>query len=510
MELSLEMRGITKTYPGVVANDNVSISAEKGTVLCIIGENGAGKSTLMNVLYGMEKPDAGTILLNGQEVSFASSRDAMKHKIGMVFQHFMLVKELSCLENIIIGMEPRKDIRINYRKARSMIEDIMERYGMPIPLDTPAGELWVGLQQKLEIVKTLYRGAEVIILDEPTAVLTPQETEELFINIRKLAAMGKTILLITHKLDEVMQVADNIVVMRAGRVVAALNPEQTDIDDLALHMVGHELPPMHERKQAEGEKVLELRDVCALHRDGSEALRHINLHVGAGEILGVAGISGNGQGELAQLIAGLRRPSAGSVMLNGQDITGHDRRSRLLDGVSYIPEDRNTTGVCPPWSVEDNCFAGYHIQNRFLKPFGVINRSETAKVADDMIGRFNIKVPNRATAIKSLSGGNCQKVVVARETYFSPKLIVASEPSRGVDIGAINTIHNHMIDLRNTGAAILLISSSLDEIFALSDRIAVLFEGEIAAVLDPKTTTREEIGLYMSGAKKGGTADEVC
>ena len=500
MKLALEMEHITKIYGEVRANDDVSIQAAAGEVLCIIGENGAGKSTLMNVLYGMTRPDEGVIRLDGKEVSFRSSRDAMKHRIGMVFQHFMLVKELSCLENIIIGMEPAKYFVINKKAAREKILALMDQYGMKVPLEKAAGTLSVGEQQKLEIIKVLYRGADIIILDEPMAVLTPQETEELFVNIRSLAKAGKTVIMITHKLDEVMRVSDRIVVMRAGKVVGETRPENTDVHGLSVAMVGAEIPPMRERMETQKEKALEVRDVSWKNEEGIAVLDHLSMVINKGEILGVAGISGNGQPEMARVVTGLLRPDEGEVLLFDQDITSHDRKARISDGISFIPEDRNTTGACLSWSIEDNCIAGY--QKRFTGKFAVIDRNRTEKFANELIEQFHIKTPSGKLPISSLSGGNCQKVIVTRETAFAPEVVVAAEPSRGVDIGAISAIHNHMIELRNGGTAILLISSSLDEIFELSDRIAVIFEGKITALFDPKQVTREEIGLYMSGAKK--------
>lgn len=501
MSLAFEMNHITKVYGTVRANDDVSIQAEAGTVLCIIGENGAGKSTLMNVLYGMEKPDQGEIKIDGIPVLFHSSRDAMKSHIGMVFQHFMLIKELSCLENIIIGMEPRKGLLIDQNEAEIQIQKIMKNYNMEVPLHVKAGSLGVGQQQKLEIIKVLYRGAQIIILDEPTAVLTPQETKELFANIKKLTQMGKTVILITHKLDEVMQIADNIYVMRAGKLITEVKPEETDIHKLSVSMVGKEIPPMRERKETQKQDALKLEQICCENEDGQAVLKDVSMSIRKGEILGIAGISGNGQTELAKVITGLLKPSSGEVRLNEQNITNHDRRQRIEDGISFIPEDRNSTGVSLNWSIEDNCISGY--EDRFCGRFGIIDRKKTAEFAKNMIEKFRVKTPNGTLPISSLSGGNCQKVVVARETAFEPEVIVASEPSRGVDIGAISTIHDHMIGLRNQGTAILLISSSLDEIFELSDRIAVMFEGRITALLDPEKVTREEIGLYMSGARKG-------
>ncbi len=500
MKLAFELKHITKVYGDVRANDDVSVQGEAGKVLCIIGENGAGKSTLMNILYGMVRPDSGEILLAGAPVSFKSSRDAMKHHIGMVFQHFMLVRELSCLENIIIGMEPVKSLMIDRKESVKRIEEIMERYHMQIPLDRAAGDLSVGEQQKLEIVKVLYRGADIIILDEPTAVLTPQETEELFVNIRLLAEMGKTVIMITHKLDEVLRVADNIVVMRTGKVVGEVKPQDTDVHGLSVAMVGAEIPPMRDRKQTQPEKALELKNVTCKDDEGMYTLKNLSMVIKKGEILGIAGVSGNGQSELAKVVTGLQTPDEGRVLMHDQDITAHDRRKRILDGISFIPEDRNHTGACLSWSIEDNCVAGYH--KRFCKAGGVLDRAKIRDFTNQMIERFRVKTPNGILPIGSLSGGNCQKVIVARETAFDPEIVVAAEPSRGVDIGAISTIHNHMIELRNNGTAILLISASLDEIFELSDKIAVLFEGEITALLDPKTVSRETIGLYMSGAKR--------
>lgn len=501
MSAAFEMKNITKCYGTVVANNNISIHAEKGQVLCIIGENGAGKSTLMNILYGMEKPDEGEVLVQGKPVRFQSSRDAIKYQIGMVFQHFMLIGELSCLENIIIGMEPKRGIVMNRKEAERRIREIMEAYHMELPLNVNAGTLSVGQQQKLEIVKVLYRGAEIIILDEPTAVLTPQETKELFTNIRKLSAMGKTVILITHKLDEVMEIADNIYVMRAGTLITEVKPENTDIHGLSVAMVGSEIPPMRERTKTEKETALEVADICLNYPDGLLALKHLSLQLKRGEILGIAGISGNGQPELCRVVTGLAHPVSGRVTLNGRDITDHDRKQRINDGISFIPEDRNKMGSCLSWSIEDNCFSGY--EELFDGRFGMIDRRKTREFSEKMVKKFRIKTPDAGLLMSSLSGGNAQKVIVARETAFDPAVIVAAEPSRGVDIGAINTIHDYMIELRNQGTAILLISSSLDELFELSDRIAVMFEGEITALLNPWEVTREEIGLYMSGAKKG-------
>ncbi|MEG0087012.1 MAG: ABC transporter ATP-binding protein [Niameybacter sp.] len=503
MNYAVETIDVCKHYPGVVANNHIHIHAREGSVLCLVGENGAGKSTLMNMLYGLERPTSGQIKIKGEVVNFASSRDAMQYKIGMVHQHFMLVDELSVLENIILGMEPKKGIRLDYKKAKEEVIALQKRYGMEVPIEKRTSTLAVGMQQKVEILKTLYRGADILIFDEPTAVLTPQETEELFTNIRLLAGQGKTIILITHKLDEVMQISDDIVIMRRGEVVETLKNEDTNAKDLAEHMVGKKLPKMQERAGTKGESVLQLQNISLNLGKGLHGLKHLDYTIHQGEIVGVAGISGNGQSELARIIAGLEKPTEGSVLLAGRDVTKHERRRRMIDGISYIPEDRKTEGLCLEWSIEQNAFAGYHILPQFNKKGGFINNQKVTQVAKEIIEQFDVRTPSHLTAIGSLSGGNQQKVVVARETINGPKLIIAAEPTRGVDIGAISFIHNHLIGLRNEGTAVLLISSDLDEIFKLSDRIIVLFEGEIVAEVSPQDVTREELGLYMSGAKRG-------
>lgn len=503
MAYSVELEGIRKVYGPVVANDDISIRIRKGSVTCIVGENGAGKSTLMNILYGLEQPTAGVIKINGEAVSFASSRDAIKKKIGMVHQHFMLVGELSVLENVIIGMEPRKGPSLHYKKARAVVEELGERFGMRVPLDEKAGDLAVGVQQKVEILKILYRGAEILIFDEPTAVLTPQETRDLFSNIRTLTADGKTVILITHHLDEVMEISDDIVVVRRGRVVAELKKDETDVKQLAEHMVGSALPEELQRSErAAGRAVLEVKDLTVAGSNKPNAVNGLSLEVREGEILGVAGVSGNGQSELARALAGLAPVQKGRVSLLGKDITKQSRRERLLEGVSYIPEDRKTDGLCLPWSIAENAIAGYYILPQYSGKLGFINTRAMNQTAERIIRDYDVRTPGASAPVGSLSGGNQQKVVIGRETIVDPKLIIAAEPTRGVDIGAVTFIHNDIIELRNQGVSVLLISSDLDEIFRLSDRIAVIYNGEITAVVNPSEVTREELGLYMAGAKR--------
>lgn len=505
LEYSVELNKIRKEYGNVIANDDISLKFRKGAVTCIVGENGAGKSTLMNILYGLEPPTSGTITVNGSRVRMESSRDAIRLKIGMVHQHFMLVDELDVLENIILGMEPKKGVLVNYKKAEKDLLRLEEDYGMKVPLDAKAGDLAVGLQQKVEILKVLYRGAQIIILDEPTAVLTPQETDELFVNLRNMAESGKTVILITHHLNEVMQIADEIVVVRRGKLISVMKREETTAEELAVQMVGSALPEMHGRSEVRSdETVIQCSGLCVQNSMRQLALDHVDLEIRKGEILGIAGVSGNGQSELAQVIAGLIKADEGAIEFKGSDITGTGRRERLLQGISYIPEDRKTDGLCLDWSIEDNAIAGYYASEQFSTKMGFIKKKERQASAAEIIKEFDVRTPGAKATVGSLSGGNQQKVVIGRETIHSPDLIVAAEPTRGVDIGAISFIHNYLVDLRNKGTAILLISSDLDEIFKLSDRISVLYGGEIVKTVLPTEITREEIGIYMAGMKGRG------
>lgn len=501
MQYAVEMNHITRIYPGVVANDDVSVKIKKGSVLCLVGENGAGKSTLMKILYGLEKPDSGTIILNGKPVSFHSSRDAIKHKIGMVHQHFMLIDEISVLENIILGMEPQRGFHLDYKCARKRLTELARQFDMPVPLDTAAGELPVGVQQKVEILKAMYRGADILILDEPTAVLTPQETEKLFETIRSLAKNGHSIVLITHKLDEVMQVADDIVVMRRGKVVGEFAADETDAALLAVHMVGNDLPKMIDKQPGGNRKVLSLHGVTLRAGNAKPLLDDLSMDIHAGEVLGIAGVSGNGQSELANVIAGLCEVEEGEIYFGETCITHTNRLKRLEMGINYIPEDRGSTGLCLSWPVSENLIAGYHRNPEILK-HGFINQKKVDSNAAALIQDFDIRTPDLHTNANKLSGGNQQKIIIARESTHGARLLIAAEPTRGVDIGAISFIHNHILSLRNKGVGVLLISSDLDEIFKLSDRIAVLYEGQIALSADANTVSREELGLYMAGVKK--------
>ncbi len=500
MDNSIEMRHIQKQYPGVLANDDVSVEIKGGSITCLVGENGAGKSTLMKILYGLEQPDSGEILLRGELVTFHSSRDAIRHRIGMVHQHFMLVHELSVLENIILGMEPVSGICLDYKSGREQIRKLMEDFRMSVPLEELTGNLPVGLQQKVEILKIMYRKADILILDEPTAVLTPQETRELFATLKSLAAQGRTVILITHKLDEVMEVADDIIIMRRGRVVATSKASETNAAKLAVDMVGRSLPDMIERKPVGSELLFEMKDVTVHGVSAKPVLDQVSCQVHRGEILGIAGVSGNGQSELEEVIAGLIPCDSGQIFYEGEDITGTERRQRIDLGISYIPEDRSSKGLCLPWSIAQNLVAGFHrrsdVVRRGLQDFKAIRQ-----VGDRLVEKFDIRPADSSVAAGALSGGNQQKIVIARETDHGAKMIVAAEPTRGVDIGAISFIHNHLMEMRNRGTGIILFSSDLDEVFKLSDRVAVIYEGRLVFTRETAGITKEELGLYMAGVK---------
>ncbi|NQT58304.1 MAG: ABC transporter ATP-binding protein [Bacteroidetes bacterium] len=505
MDYAVEMLNITKKFPGVTANDNVTIQVRKGSVFCLVGENGAGKSTLMNILYGLFSPNSGEIKIGGVPVQFSSSADAISHKIGMVHQHFMLSPDLTILENIILGSEPIRKHKIDWKAAFDVLTVLMHEYGFSLPLLGKVGLLPMGQQQKIEIMKILYKGAGIIILDEPTAVLTPQETAEFFTNIRLLTENGKTVIFITHKLKEVMQVADEIVVMRQAKVVHQTLKENTEINQLAYHMVGEKLGNLISRKNVLHNPMLKIQHVSTLANNGETQLKDISLTVSYGEILGIAGVSGNGQKEFSEVLAGLRCIDTGEIEFKGRNITRVGRKARRNLGISYISEDRKEESLCLPWDVEMNSVAGYHDQKPCARGFMLwLNRAEFSKRANEYIKQFSIKTPSSKTAVEHLSGGNQQKIAVARETMLDQEFIIAAEPTRGIDIGAISLIHNHLMSLRNKGSAILLISSDLDEVFALSDKIAVMYEGTCVAVVDPKTTKRETIGLFMAGVSPEG------
>jgi len=500
---AFEMRSITKAFPGVVANDKIDFIVEKGEIHGLLGENGAGKTVLMNILYGLYKPDDGKILVNGKEVEIDSPNTALKSGIGMVHQHFMVVPSLTVAENIVLGREPTKNrVLFDMDEALANVRDFSDRYKLEVDLKAPIHTLPVGVQQRVEILKALYRGADVLILDEPTSVLIPQEVEELFKAIRALRDQGKTVIFISHKLREVMAICDRITVLRRGKVVGTVKAHETDLGELARMMVGREVLFKFDKEQPQAQKVvLRVESVEAADDRGLPALRGVSFNVNACEILGIAGVEGNGQTELVETLAGLRKATAGKIMLDDIDITKASPGKRIQLGTSHVPEDRQRRGLIMGFSVMENLMLGSHDRPPFARSFVRINIEEASNYAKRLIEEFSIKTPDKDTLAEHLSGGTQQRVVVAREFSRNPKLIIASQPTRGLDIGATEYVRGKLVEMRNQGCAVLLISADLDEIWALSDRIAVMYEGRIVAVKDPDKTSESELGLLMAGGK---------
>jgi simple sugar transport system ATP-binding protein len=504
----VEMRGITKRFPGVLANDQVDFTLRTGEIHALLGENGAGKSTLMNILTGLYRPDEGSITVHGKPVEFRSPKDAIANGIGMVHQHFMLVPTQSVTENILLGLDQPR-FRLNLSHYHALISDLAEQYGLHVDPRAKIWQLSVGEQQRVEILKTLYRGADVIIMDEPTAVLAPQEIEELFNTLRSMTQEGKSIVFISHKLDEVMAIADRITVMRKGQVSDAnLNASDTSKQELARLMVGREVLFDLERvPQEPGEVVLSVENLRAINDKGLPALRGLSLAVRAGEIIGLAGVAGNGQVELAEVITGMRRPTQGSVAVSGRVVVGEGSsesrrwdpvRTIIESGVSHIPEDRHHVGSSPNLSVTDNIIMKGYRQVPIAKGWS-IDRPAARTHAETLREEFNILVPTVDTHARLLSGGNLQRLILAREISSEPILMIAMQPTRGLDVGAIESVQRLLLKQRSNGAAILLVSEELEELIALSDRIYVIYEGEIMG--ETTTPNREEIGLMMTGTR---------
>jgi ABC-type uncharacterized transport system ATPase subunit len=502
----LEVRNVTKRFPGVLANDQISFTLDKGEIHAFLGENGAGKSTLMNILYGLYSPDEGEIFINGQKVEIKEPRDAIDLGIGMVHQHFQLVAPLTVTENMILGAEVTRGPFLDRRKAAIQIEALSEQYGLHVDPVAVVGTLPVGVQQRVELLKTLYRAADILILDEPTAVLTPQEAEELFVIMRGLVAQGKSIIFITHKLKEVLAVADCITVLRAGRVVGTTSPAETSEAQLASLMVGREVMLTVEKEEAQpGEVVLRVKDLRALDNRFRDALKGVSFEVHTGEILGVAGVQGNGQTELVEVITGLRHAIGGQVVILGDDVTNRPPREITEDGVAHIPEDRQQDGLVLSYPILDNLV----LNTYYLPPFArgvLVDEPSIIANAARLVETFDVRTPSIYLPASNLSGGNQQKVIVARELSRPVKLLVAAQPTRGLDVGSIEFIHSEIVKMRDQGAAVLLVSAELDEIMALSDRIAVMFEGRIVAILDCEQATREKLGLLMAGSTTADVA----
>lgn len=506
--LAVEMRNITKTFPKVVANDNVTIEAEEGQILGLIGENGAGKSTMMNMLYGLFQPDEGTIKLFGKEVKITSPRHAIDLGIGMVHQHFMLMNNLTVIQNIILGMEPKKKGLIDMAAAREKITEIMDTYNLHVDLNEKIYTLSVGEKQRVEIIKALYRNAKVLIMDEPTAVLTPQETDMLMDVLKRLRDEGTTIIFITHKLREVMALTDKVIVMRKGIVTGTLMTKDADMDTLSNLMVGREVDLDISRKEYQpGEVVLSVKDLKVLNKKGIPALRGVSFDVHAGEVIGIAGVEGNGQTELVEIVSGMLKPDSGQVFLKGEDITKQSIRKRREKGMSHVPEDRLKVGTAKECSVRDNLIMNRYYRAPYAKAT-VMDNKALLQLSEQMCLDYDIKTPDSTYLLKTLSGGNMQKVVFAREMEADPDLLVAAQPTRGVDIGAIEGIWHRIIKARDEGKAVLLVSAELDEVLSLSDKVLVMYEGEITAVLPREKATESVVGVYMTGAKRKEEDDE--
>ena len=501
MEYVIEMLGIRKEFPGIVANDDITLQVKKGEIHALLGENGAGKSTLMNVLFGLYQPEKGEIRVKGKKVNITNPNIANDLGIGMVHQHFMLVDTFTVTENIILGKEPKSSGTLDIKKADKEVREISEKYGLSVNPKAKISDISVGMQQRVEILKTLYRGAEIIIFDEPTAVLTPQEITELIQIMKTLIKEGKSIILITHKLKEIMEVCDQVTVIRKGKGIGTVNVKETNPNELANLMVGREVVFTTQKIPANPKQnVLEIKDLVVKDSRGVPAVRGLNLNVRAGEIIGIAGVDGNGQTELIEAITGLRKSESGSIKINEKEIRNLKPRKITESGVGHIPEDRHKHGLVLDFPIGENIV----LQTYYQKPYsknGILNFKQIYQKATKLIQEFDVRTPSEYTLARSLSGGNQQKAIIGREVDRNPDLLIAAQPTRGLDVGAIEFIHKRLIEQRDNGKAVLLISFELDEILNVSDRIAVIYEGTIVAIVDPKTTTEQELGLLMAGSK---------
>lgn len=500
LELAIQMKGITKRFPGVIANNNIDFALKNGSIHGLLGENGAGKTVLMSILYGLYQPDSGQIFINGTEVEIQSPAVAIGLGIGMVHQHFMLVPGLPVTENIILGREPSKaKIFIDTETAVRKIRELSKQYGLSVDPDVKVQYLSVGEQQRVEILKMLYRGADIIILDEPTSVLVQQETETLFSALKALKKQGKSIVFITHKLKEAVEICDEITVLRRGKVVGNVEAHETNESQLTEMMVGREVIFNVRREKIEQEKkvVLEVEGVKTLDDRGLLALNGVSLKLKSYEILGVAGVQGNGQTELVETVTGLRKSIAGEIRLNGRDIAGLSAREMIKAGIAHIP-DRQSRGLVLDFTLEENAILGLHRNPPFAKTFTQNRRAITA-YAKQLIEKFGIRTPNSKMVVRGLSGGNQQRVIIARELSKNPKIIVAFQPTVGLDVAGIEYVHEQLVKMKNEGCAVLLISMDLDEIIMLSDRIAVMYDGKVVAIKEPETTTKAELGSLMLG-----------
>ncbi|SDO01092.1 simple sugar transport system ATP-binding protein [Paenibacillus sp. yr247] len=498
----VELSNITKRFPGIVANDAISMKLKKGEIHALLGENGAGKSTLMNILFGLYQPDEGYIKVQGKEVFIDSPNRAIELGIGMVHQHFKLVQPFTVTENIILGMEPKQGLNIDYKTAQDKVHKLSEQYGLRVDPRAKIEDISVGMQQRVEILKTLYRGADILIFDEPTAVLTPQEISELMVIMRNLVKEGKSIILITHKLKEIMEIADTVTIIRRGKVIDSLERSKTNPQILAEKMVGRDVSFKLDKQEVNlGQPVLQVQELVSRNQQGLPALKGLNFEVRAGEILGIAGVDGNGQSELIEALTGLRSIDSGRVLLMGSDITNHSPREISEAGLSHIPEDRHKHGLVLDFTMSENMVLETYFHSAYNKA-GFLNYEAIDRHAEALIKQFDVRTPSIYNKARSLSGGNQQKAIIAREIYKNPNLLIAAQPTRGLDVGAIEFVHRQLIEQRNKGKAVLLISFELDEIMNVSDRIAVIYEGQIVGEVLPQETNDQEIGLLMAGSKR--------
>ena len=505
MENIIEMLNISKRFPGILANDDVSIQLRKGEILALLGENGAGKSTLMSILFGLYKADSGKILLRGEEVHIHNPNVANDLGIGMVHQHFKLISSFTVTENIVLGLEPRKGLAIDLKSAAKRISALSKTYGLNVDPWAKIENITVGMQQRVEILKMLYRDAEVLIFDEPTAVLTPQEIGDLMVILHNLIGEGKSIILITHKLKEIKAIADRCTILRRGKVIGTVNVADSDEESMAEMMVGRKVNfEINKKPQEPGDVVLDIQSLCVLSNRKIEAVKDFSLQIRYGEIVGLAGVDGNGQTELVEAITGLRKAHSGKIFLKGVDITNASVRERVRSGIAHIPEDRQRRGLVLDYSMEDNLV----LEVYGLEPYsrkGFLNRDAITSHARTLMDSFDVRAGEGEMAIaRSLSGGNQQKAIVGREIDLNPDILMAVQPTRGLDVGSIEYIHSRLLEQREKGKAVLLVSLELDEILGLSDRIVVISHGAVAGTVDPKNTTESEIGLMMAGAGKVG------
>jgi ABC-type uncharacterized transport system ATPase subunit len=506
----LEMRGITKRFPGVVANDRIDFDVRVGEVHTLLGENGAGKSTLMRVLYGLYRPDEGEILLNGAPVTISSPADAIQHGIGMIHQHFMLVQTLTVAENVALGLRSARRPLTDLDRVSERIRELSSGYGLRVEPDAYVWQLSVGERQRVEIVKALYRNASLLVLDEPTAVLTPQEVDDFFVILRQMVDDGRGLVFISHKIREVLALSDRITVLRDGRTVGTVLPADTSRRDLANMMVGHEVAQVERPTEVRGGDVrLIVEGLCVRGDRGGDAVRGVDLEVRSGEIVGIAGVSGNGQRELAEAIAGLRSPRAGSIHLEGNALDGRGPAEIRKAGLGHVPEERMRDGVIGDFTVADNLMLVDSRSPTFTRG-GFLRSHAIRRHCSELVSAFGIKTPGLETPTRNLSGGNIQKLILARELSGRPRVLLVAQPTRGVDVGAAEYIHRRLIEQRESGTAILIISEDLDEALALSDRILVMYEGSIIGEVDPRTTTRETLGLMMAGVPAGSAEQRAA